>query len=142
MAFNVLIVDDSSSMRMMLKKTLEVSGFDIGEFFEARNGREALEVLDGAWADVILTDVHMPEMDGFSFLKSLKDKDVVSTIPVVVVTTEGREERVDELIQLGAAACIRKPFRPEEIKGTLVEALGIDEQDLLGGGDDDDACDF
>jgi two-component system chemotaxis response regulator CheY len=142
MAFNVLIVDDSSSMRMMLKKTLEVSGFDIGEFFEAGNGTEALEVLENAWADVILTDVHMPGMDGFDFLKRLKEKDVVSTTPVVVVTTEGREERVDELIQLGAAACIRKPFRPEEIKETLVEALGITENDLVGGGDEADACDF
>jgi len=132
MAFNVLIVDDSSSMRMMLRKTLEVSGFDIGEIFEAGNGKEALEMLENTWADLILTDVHMPEMDGFSFLKMLKEKDVVSTTPVVVVTTEGREERVDELIQLGASGWVKKPFRPEEIKGILIEALGIDEDALVG----------
>jgi len=142
MAFNVLIVDDSSSMRMMLRKTLEVSGFDIGEIFEAGNGKEALEVLENTWADLILTDVHMPEMDGFSFLKMLKEKDVVSTTPVVVVTTEGREERVDELIQLGASGWVKKPFRPEEIKGILIEALGIDEDALVGGADEDDGCDF
>ena len=142
MAFNVLIVDDSSSMRMMLRKTLEVSGFDIGEIFEAGNGKEALEMLENTWADLILTDVHMPEMDGFSFLKMLKEKDVVSTTPVVVVTTEGREERVDELIQLGASGWVKKPFRPEEIKGILIEALGIDEGALLGGADEDDGCDF
>ena len=142
MAFNVLIVDDSSSMRMMLRKTLEVSGFDIGEIFEAGNGKEALEMLEGTWADLILTDVHMPEMDGFSFLKMLKEKDVVSTTPVVVVTTEGREERVDELIQLGASGWVKKPFRPEEIKGILIEALGIDEGALLGSADEDDGCDF
>ena len=142
MAFNVLIVDDSSSMRMMLRKTLEVSGFDIGEIFEAGNGKEALERLENTWADLILTDVHMPEMDGFSFLKMLKEKDVVSTTPVVVVTTEGREERVDELIQLGASGWVKKPFRPEEIKGILIEALGIDEGALLGGADEDDGCDF
>lgn len=142
MAFNVLIVDDSSSMRMMLRKTLEVSGFDIGEIFEAGNGKEALERLENTWADLILTDVHMPEMDGFSFLKMLKEKDVVSTTPVVVVTTEGREERVDELIQLGASGWVKKPFRPEEIKGILIEALGIDEDTLVGKADVDDGCDF
>ncbi len=142
MAFNVLIVDDSSSMRMMLRKTLEVSGFDIGEIFEAGNGKEALEVLENTWADLILTDVHMPEMDGFAFLKMLKEKDVVSTTPVVVVTTEGREERVDELIQLGASGWVKKPFRPEEIKEILIEALGIDEDALVGKVDEDDGCDF
>jgi len=142
MAFNVLIVDDSSSMRMMLRKTLEVSGFDIGEIFEAGNGKEALEMLENTWADLILTDVHMPEMDGFSFLKMLKEKDVVSTTPVVVVTTEGREERVDELIQLGASGWVKKPFRPEEIKGILIEALGIDEDALVGNVDEDAGCDF
>lgn len=142
MAFNVLIVDDSSSMRMVLRKTLEVSGFDIGEIFEAENGKEALEVLEDVWADVILTDVHMPQMDGFSFLRALQEKDVVSATPVVVVTTEGREERVDELIHLGAVACVRKPFRPEEIKGILMEALDIDEEALVGNLDEDDGCEF
>lgn len=142
MAFNVLIVDDSSSMRMMLRKTLEVSGFDIGEIFEAGNGKEALEMLESTWADLILTDVHMPEMDGFSFLKMLKEKDVVSTTPVVVVTTEGREERVEELIQLGASGWVKKPFKPEEIKEILIEALGIDEDALVGGTDENDGCDF
>jgi two-component system chemotaxis response regulator CheY len=128
MAFNVLIVDDSSSMRSVIKKTLEMSGFDVGQIFEAGNGKEALAVLDKEWADVILTDVHMPEMNGFSFLKALHEQAIVSTTPVVVVTTEGREEPIDELKGLGARACIKKPFRPEEIKKILIDVLGLDEQ--------------
>ncbi|MBW2109018.1 MAG: response regulator [Deltaproteobacteria bacterium] len=141
MAFNVLIVDDSSSMRTIIKKTLEMSGFDIGHISEAGNGREALEVLDREWADVILTDVHMPEMDGFAFLKALNHQDIVSDTPVVVVTTEGREERIEELISLGAKACISKPFRPEEIKNTLLDVLGLHEDPLEEKGDLD-GCDF
>ena len=80
MAFNVLIVDDSSSMRSVIKKTLEISGFDIGQIFEAGNGREALDVLDKEWADIILTDIHMPDMDGLSFLKELQKDDVISIL--------------------------------------------------------------
>ncbi len=141
MAFNVLIVDDSSSMRSVLRKTLEMSGFDIGEIFEAANGLEALAVLDNEWADVILTDVHMPEMDGFSFLKALHKQDVVSETPVVIVTTEGREERIKELLSLGAKVWIQKPFRPEQIKKTLMDVLGLGNEEA---GDKDalDRCDF
>jgi two-component system chemotaxis response regulator CheY len=141
MAFNVLIVDDSSSMRNIIKKTLQMSGFDVGEIFEAGNGVEALAVLEKEWADVILTDVHMPEMDGLEFLKVLNKQDVVSTTPVVVVTTEGRGERLDELRGLGAKACIRKPFRPEEIKKILGDALGMDEK-VMAEKEDLYGCDF
>ena len=141
MAFNVLIVDDSSSMRNVIKKTLEMSGFDIGQISEAENGQEALAVLEKDWADVILTDVHMPEMDGFAFLKALNTQDVVGETPVVVVTTEGREDRIDELKELGARACINKPFKPEVIKMVLLDVLGVDAESL-GKKDDVGGCDF
>ncbi len=139
MSFNILIVDDSSSMRNIIKRTLEMSGFDIGKIFEASNGREALEILEEQWADVILTDVNMPEMDGFALLKALNTKDIVAQTPVVVVTTEGRKERIDELMDLGARACINKPFRPEDIKKTLLDALGLEALEEKA---DVDGCDF
>jgi two-component system chemotaxis response regulator CheY len=141
MAFNVLIVDDSSSMRSIIKKTLEISGFDVGRFFEGSNGREALALLENEWVDIILTDVHMPEMDGFAFLKALQKQAVVSSTPVVVVTTEGRKERIEELLGMGAKACIRKPFRPEEIRKTLTELLGMNE-DGMKDQEDIDGRDF
>jgi two-component system, chemotaxis family, chemotaxis protein CheY len=141
MAFNILIVDDSSSMRNIIKKTLEMSGFDIGRIYEAGNGREALAVLEKDWADVILTDVHMPEMDGFAFLQVLNTREVVSETPVVVVTTEGRQERIGELMALGARACIKKPFRPEDIKKTLLDVLGMDDE-ALEEKTDAGGCDF
>ncbi len=132
MAFNVLIVDDSSSMRSVIKKTLEISGFDIGQIFEAGNGREALDVLDKQWADIILTDIHMPDMDGLTFLKELQKDEVVATTRVVVVTTDSREERIEELMELGVNAWIKKPFRPEEIKKVLLDVLDMDEQTTKG----------
>jgi two-component system chemotaxis response regulator CheY len=141
MAFNVLIVDDSSSMRSVIKKTLEMSGFDVGQFFEAGNGREALAVLEKEWADIILTDLHMPEMDGMALLEALQKQAVVSTTPVVIVTTEGRVERLQELLGIGAKACIKKPFKPEQIRKTLMDVLGMDEG-AMGDKEDLEGCDF
>ncbi|NVM22084.1 MAG: response regulator [Desulfobacterales bacterium] len=127
MAFNVLIVDDSSTMRGVIKRSIEMSGFDVGTFFEGSNGREALAILEKEWVDIILTDIHMPVMDGVSFLKELEKSPLTSTTPVVIVTTEGREHRLEEIISLGAKACIRKPFKPEEIRDILVRVLQTEE---------------
>jgi two-component system chemotaxis response regulator CheY len=118
-----------------------MSGFDVGQFFEATNGREALEDLDKDWADIILTDIHMPEMDGAEFVRALHDQAVVSTTPVVIITTEGREERIEQLLSLGAKAWIQKPFRPEEIKKILMDVLGMDETSM-DDNDPEDGCDF
>ena len=74
MSYNVLIVDDSKSMRKVILKTLQLSGFELGEFLQASNGQEALAILEGNWIDLILSDVHMPVMDGFGFIRSLREK--------------------------------------------------------------------
>lgn len=124
MAFNLLIVDDSSSMRSIIKKTVQISGFDVSEYFEGANGQEALKVLKDSWIDVILSDIHMPVMDGLDLLKQLQNDDLYKTIPVIIITTEGREPKLDEAMSLGARAYIRKPFTPEVIRQTLTEVLG------------------
>jgi two-component system chemotaxis response regulator CheY len=64
MAVNVLIVDDSSSMRAVIKKAIKVSGFDVGKFLEAADGKEAMQVLTDEWVDILLTDINMPNMNG------------------------------------------------------------------------------
>ncbi|MFH1674162.1 MAG: response regulator [Pseudomonadota bacterium] len=124
MAYNVLIVDDSSSIRSAVKKVIEISGFDVGKYFEAANGKDALSVLEENWADVILTDIHMPVMDGISFFKEVSKDPLLSSIPVIFVTTEGREEGIEESFKMGAKGYIKKPFKPEEIRRILVEVLG------------------
>lgn len=124
MAYNVLIVDDSSAIRSAVKKVIQISGFDVGEYFEAANGKEALSVLDNNWADVILTDIHMPVMDGISFFKEVLKDPLMSSIPVIFVTTEGREEGIEETCKMGAKGYITKPFKPEEIRKVLIEVLG------------------
>jgi len=124
MGFNVLIVDDSGAMRKVIKKTIKISGFDVDNFYEAGNGKEALEVLKDNWIDVVLTDINMPEMDGITFLKLLKEDETLQGLPVIVISTEKREQRVQEAISLGASGYVKKPFRPEEIKNILIGVIG------------------
>lgn len=119
MAFNVLIVDDSSSMRAVIKKTIRVSGFEVGEYLEAEDGKEALEILRSAWVDLVLSDINMPRMTGLELITEMGKDEVLKAIPVVMVTTEGSEERVKETMELGAMGYIKKPFMPQDIKRTL-----------------------
>lgn len=123
MAFNILIVDDSETMRAVIKKTVNMSGVEIGALLEAGNGIEALAILEDAWIDVVLSDINMPEMGGVELLKAVKSNDVMRNIPVIFISTESSQTRVDEAERLGVAAYIKKPFQPEVIKEILLDVL-------------------
>jgi two-component system, chemotaxis family, chemotaxis protein CheY len=140
MAYNVLIVDDSRTMRQVIKKALSVSGFKVGEYLEAGNGKEALEVLAKSWVDLVLSDIHMPEMDGFGLLQALREDDSWHDLPVVMITTEANEQRLQEAMSLGAKGYIRKPFTPENIRSFLSRIMG--EKDEATDMDNDEGCDF
>ncbi|MFW6148017.1 MAG: response regulator [Thermodesulfobacteriota bacterium] len=124
MAFNVLIVDDSSSMRSVIKKTIKVSGFDVGKYLEAADGREAMRVLTSEWVDILLTDINMPNMNGLELIGEMKKDEVFKKIPVVMVTTERSEQKVHQAMEMGATGYITKPFLPEKIKETLSAIMG------------------
>ena len=142
MAFNVLIVDDSSSMRAVIKKTIKISGFDVREYLEAADGQEALQMLNNEWVDLVLTDIHMPKMNGLDLIREMKKDEILKSIPVVMVTTEGTTKKIEESMRLGAKGYIKKPFIPEDIKRTLstiIEGTGNEERDHDGIGK---RCDF
>jgi two-component system chemotaxis response regulator CheY len=124
MPYNVLIVDDSATMRSLIKKVLHISGFALGECFEGANGREALAVLEQHWIDLVLSDLHMPEMDGAALVQALRGHHLWRTIPVVLVSTEAREEVLAPMHRLGIQGYIKKPFRPEAIRQQLTTILG------------------
>jgi two-component system, chemotaxis family, chemotaxis protein CheY len=140
MSYNVLIVDDSKSMRRVIIKTLQLSGFNVGEYIEASNGQEALDQIEGKWIDLILSDIHMPIMDGFEFIRCLRENEMHKDTPVIFVTTEASEVRLNLLMSLGARGYIRKPFRPEEIGVLLSEVMG--ESDDRAMGTSPEGCDF
>lgn len=124
MAYNVLIVDDSQTMRTVVKKTVALSGFEIGECWEAADGQEALEALQDRWVDIILTDLNMPRMNGLDLLRALQQHESHRHIPVVLITTEGSEECIQEARALGIKGYIQKPFYPEAIRDILNSILG------------------
>lgn len=119
-----MIVDDSLSMRKLIKKVIELSGFDVEEFLEAANGREALQLLEDHWVDLVLCDIHMPEMDGLELLRQMRQEEVLGRIPVIMISTEGREEVLKEAQELGAKGYVKKPFSPEKIRETMDRVMG------------------
>ncbi|HRR39888.1 MAG TPA: response regulator [Syntrophales bacterium] len=128
MSFNVLIVDDSSSMRAVIRKIISISGFKVGRCYEAANGREALDILLENWVDVIISDINMPGVSGLDMLDHLKADDLLKDIPVIVVSTEGSDERIRSVMSKGAKRFVRKPFLPEDIRKILYEVIGVDNE--------------
>jgi two-component system chemotaxis response regulator CheY len=114
---NVLIVDDSSTMRKIVSRSLRQAGLVVDEIFEAGDGIEGLNALGANKVDLILSDINMPNMDGLEFIKQLRAKGYKA--PVVMITTEGGEDIIREAIASGASGSIRKPFTPEQLQEKL-----------------------
>jgi two-component system chemotaxis response regulator CheY len=115
----ILIVDDSSTMRKIIARSLRQAGFDIGEILEAGNGHAAIQVLRSTPVQMILTDINMPVMDGLAFIEQVRANTAWDRIPIVVITTEGAEAMTKEAVKRGANNLVKKPFTPEQIKEKL-----------------------
>ncbi|MEN6534363.1 MAG: response regulator [Bryobacteraceae bacterium] len=124
MAYRVLIVDDSPVMRSFIRRVMDVSGFECDRCLEAGDGEEALGLLRGEWVDIILTDINMPRMNGEQLLENLSEDDCLRSIPVLVVSTDATETRIQSMISLGAKGYVAKPFTPETLGRELTRLLG------------------
>jgi two-component system, chemotaxis family, chemotaxis protein CheY len=113
MAKTILIVDDSSSLRTVVKLALQRAGYEV---HEAGDGKEALAQLDKLGkVHLIVSDVNMPNMDGITFVKHLKQHPRHKFAPVVMLTTEGQDAKKEEGRAAGAKAWIVKPFNPPQL---------------------------
>ena len=111
----ILVVDDSASMRQMVEFTLKEAGHNV---MVAEDGQVALGIAKGAPADLVITDVNMPNMDGITFVKTLKNDAKyasVKFVPVIMLTTESGEDKKQEGRNAGVKAWMTKPFPPESI---------------------------
>lgn len=117
----ILIVDDSSVMRKIVSRGLRQAGFKIDDTLEAGDGQQALNVLkDQSAVDLILCDWNMPVMDGLAFVKAVRGNiPEIKGIPIVMITTEGGENKVNSAISAGANGHIKKPFTPDILKTHL-----------------------
>jgi len=122
MAFNLLIVDDSATTRTIIKRILELSTIEIGELYEAEDGEAALDLLQEKWIDLVFADINMPRMNGVEMVQRMSEDGMLKSIPVVVVSSEGSETRIEEMMSKGIKAYLRKPFTPENIK-ELAESI-------------------
>jgi len=118
---NVLVVDDSGTMRRIIKNTLKQAGF--GNVLEAENGREALTKLNSEKIDLILTDWNMPEMDGLTFVKKVKENDNFKTIPILMITTRSVKSDIIDAMKSGVNNYVVKPFTPQVIKEKIAQVL-------------------
>jgi two-component system chemotaxis response regulator CheY len=116
MALTVLTVDDSRTMRDMLKHSLIAAGFRV---LQAEDGIDGLEVLKSETPDVIVTDINMPRLDGFGFIEALRRDTERRTMPILVLTTEADAEKKSRAKAAGATGWIVKPFDPVK----LVDAI-------------------
>jgi chemosensory pili system protein ChpA (sensor histidine kinase/response regulator) len=112
----VLVVDDSLTVRRASQRLLERHGYAVGL---ARDGVEALELLQGARPALILLDIEMPRMDGFELLSTLRDDARWREIPVVMITSRIADRHRERAMQLGANAYLGKPYREEEVLSLL-----------------------
>jgi len=116
MSMTVLTVDDSRTMREMLRLALCDAGFRV---VQAEDGLHGLEVLAAESPQVIVTDINMPRMDGFGFIEEVRGDVRHRAIPILVLTTESDAEKKNRARMAGATGWIVKPFNPEK----LVEAI-------------------
>jgi two-component system chemotaxis response regulator CheY len=143
MAFNLLIVDDSNSMRTVVKKIVGLTGLQTNQILEADNGLKALDVLGGNWIDAVILDINMPAMNGLELLQRMSGDPLMQNIPVVMMTTDASEAHMKTAFELGAKGFIRKPFVPEELRKMLLEVLGFDDRGDYGKRErDPDGVDF
>jgi two-component system, chemotaxis family, chemotaxis protein CheY len=113
---NVLTVDDSASMRALLKAALTSRGYDV---VQAEDGLAALEWLESNSVDVIVTDINMPRMDGFGLIEALRGQSRFRDCPILVLSTESSDEKKARARSAGATGWIVKPFDAEKLDSAL-----------------------
>jgi two-component system chemotaxis response regulator CheY len=120
---NLLIVDDSTAIRKILVRVLNQTGLPLGQVLEAGDGKEALKQMEGNDVSLVLSDINMPNMDGLELLRTLRASAQWHDLPVVMITTEGSQTRVQEAVDLGATSYVRKPFSADLLRDKLASLL-------------------
>lgn len=116
----ILIADDSDSVRELICFTLENAGYKV---LSGIDGEDALKHLNGTQIDLVLTDLHMPKLDGIGLIKEIRSKEQYQFIPIIFLTTESQAEKKEEAKAAGATGWIVKPFAPERLLATISKVI-------------------
>ncbi|MEN6385217.1 MAG: response regulator, partial [Phycisphaerales bacterium] len=128
MSWKILIVDDSSLTRKIVRRVIEMTQMDVSEFLDASNGEEALNILKQTNVDLVLSDLNMPNMSGVEMVHHMKQKGDTKAIPVVIISTESKTARIRELLAEGVKDYLHKPFTPEEFKSLIQTVCSTGEE--------------
>ena len=118
----ILIVDDSETSRMIIRKCLSMTGDEDSTFLDAEDGIRALSTLSDTRVDLVVTDLNMPRMDGITLLRKLRKGEKTRDLPVVVISSMGNDHLDHELRELSVSAIVRKPLTPAKIRNAFLPA--------------------
>lgn len=118
-AMNILVVDDSTMMRTMIKRAAAATGLPIGQIYEAADGQQALAVLEQQHVDALFTDINMPVMTGIELLQQIAGHERWRHMVRVIISTDGSDARRNEAGALDVRLYVEKPFRPEVMRDVL-----------------------
>ncbi|MCK5687537.1 response regulator [bacterium] len=124
MSLRILVVDDSRIIRKIIRKTLQLAKIPVDVTFEASNGKEALEILEQNDVHIVFADINMPVMNGLEMINSLWEKGIMENLKVIVISTDGSQNRIEELKAKGVCSYLRKPFTPEVLRKIVLETIG------------------
>lgn len=120
MAKTILIVDDSASLRQVVSIALRSAGYEV---IEACDGKDGLTKLNGQKIHLIISDVNMPNMDGFTFVKNVKQQPSYKFTPIIMLTTEAGEDKKASGQAAGAKAWMVKPFQPSQMLAAVSKLI-------------------
>lgn len=116
----ILTVDDSASIRQMVSFTLKQAGYNV---VEAIDGKDGLTKAQTTGANLIITDLNMPNMNGIELIRALRQEDKYKFTPILMLTTESDDSKKNEGKQAGATGWIVKPFNPEQLLRVIERVL-------------------
>ncbi|MBN2509161.1 MAG: response regulator [Spirochaetales bacterium] len=118
---SILIVDDSETSRMIIKRCFMIAGYGESDFYEAEDGLKALSFLSRQTVDLIVSDLKMPKMDGSTFIKKIRLNEKTANIPVVIISSIGNEAMEENLKEYNVRAIVKKPVSPAKIIDIMEE---------------------
>jgi two-component system chemotaxis response regulator CheY len=123
MSKQILIVDDSKTVRNLVAFIMKKEGFKVTAAEDGLDGLEKLYSMDKV--DLIISDVNMPRMDGFTFIKTVREQETYRDVPIVILSTEGQEKDIQQGLGLGANLYMVKPAQPEKMVKNVRMLLGV-----------------
>ena len=122
MSKDILIVDDSKTVRNLVAFILKAEGFKVTTAEDGLDGLEKLYAMESV--DLIMSDINMPRMDGFTFIAQVREQDIYKDIPIIILSTEGEDRDIQKGIQLGANLYMVKPAQPDKMVRNIKMLLG------------------